>query len=219
MPMPRRGLYGITDAHLCPESHEEQVRELIRGGAAIVQMRDKAMSDGEFRVVAGRCQTLCRWLEVPFIVNDRLEVAAAIGADGIHVGQSDTSVEEVRRRLGPRAIVGLSVSTSDQLDRALALPVDYIAISPVFSTSTKRDADPPVTLAAAKSMAARIVAAGRAVAVIGGINDENLSDVLEAMPVSLVCIISAILDPTKQPGSIARRARRFANLIDKTPAP
>ncbi|MEO8377813.1 MAG: thiamine phosphate synthase, partial [Candidatus Sumerlaeota bacterium] len=127
-------LYCITDARLSGLSHQEQVAQMIAGGARIVQLRDKEMTDADFDITARDCQKLCRAAGAIFVVNDRAEIAAAISADGLHLGQDDFSPIAARRIVGNEMVVGTSTHNREQFLRALQEPVDYIAVGPVFGT-------------------------------------------------------------------------------------
>ena len=140
MPFPPQGLYCITDAHVLPRrSHLEQARLCVAGGCAVLQLREKdpAVDRDALLEQAGAMADLCRRAGVVFVVNDDVELALRCGADGVHVGQDDLSVHEARRLLGPRAIVGLSTHTRDQVLKSRDLPVDYIGFGPVFPTASK----------------------------------------------------------------------------------
>ena len=133
-------LYLVTDRGLSlGRPLEEIVSEAVAGGATIVQLREKDISTGEFIALALKLLTLLKPLGIPLIINDRVDVALAVDAHGVHIGQSDISYEDARRLLGPDKIIGLSVESFEDIEVANTLDVDYIGISPVYGTPTKSD--------------------------------------------------------------------------------
>jgi len=135
-----QGLYLVTDRDLCGgRALTEVVLAAVRGGARCVQLREKALSTRAFVAEALAVRDLLAPLRVPLIINDRLDVALAVGADGVHIGQDDMPYALARRLLGPRAIIGVSVETWEDVERAQGLDCDYLGVSPVFATPTKTD--------------------------------------------------------------------------------
>ncbi|HOG15782.1 MAG TPA: thiamine phosphate synthase [Syntrophales bacterium] len=135
-----QGLYFVTDRDLCGRrTVEEVVLAAVRGGARFVQLREKNLSTRLFVEEALRIREGLRPFSVPLIINDRIDVALAAGADGVHVGQDDMPYEIARRLMGPGAIIGLSVEKWEDVVRAQDLDVDYLGVSPVFDTPTKTD--------------------------------------------------------------------------------
>jgi len=168
-------LYLVTDRRLAgARPLPDLVAAAIRGGVTAVQLREKDCATREFVELARALKALLAPLAVPLIVNDRVDVALAAGADGVHVGQSDMDCGDVRRILGPTAAIGLSVETMEQ---ALNAPpeADYLGAGPIFATPTKIDAAPAWGLAA---LAALRRASSRTVVAIGGIHRENASAVI-----------------------------------------
>jgi thiamine-phosphate pyrophosphorylase len=138
------GLYFVTDRGLCGKKPlAEVVLHAIRGGASCVQLREKDVSTRFFVEEALRIKALMAPFHIPLIINDRLDVALAIGADGVHVGQEDMPYQTARRLMGPKAIIGLSVETWEDVERAESLDCDYLGVSPVFATPTKTDTKEP----------------------------------------------------------------------------
>jgi thiamine-phosphate pyrophosphorylase len=149
----------------------------VRGGATVLQFRDKTMPDDEFASTASRILSIARKSGVPLIVNDRVEIAAAIGADGVHVGRSDAAVGDIRRSLPPGMIVGASATCYDEAIAARDAGADYLGAGPIFSTASKADAATPLGL----SELARICRDAKLpVVAIGGINVGNLKSIVEA---------------------------------------
>jgi thiamine-phosphate pyrophosphorylase len=183
-------LYLVTDSCLCGErSLEDVVLAAVRGGASLVQFREKTAATRDFVAQAVRLKKLLAPFQVPLIVNDRVDVALAAGADGVHVGQNDLHPAEARRILGPRAIIGLSVETLAQAGEAESFDVDYIAAGPVFMTPTKKDAGSPWGIEGLKN-ARRQTA--RPLIAIGGISISNVTDVV-VTGIDGVAVVSAIM--------------------------
>jgi thiamine-phosphate pyrophosphorylase len=184
-----KGLYFVTDRGLCGEKPlADVVLQAVRGGATCVQLREKEVTTRFFVEEALRIKALLAPLRVPLIINDRLDVALAAGADGVHVGQEDMPYEIARKLMGPKAIVGLSVETWEDVERAQKLDVDYLGVSPIFATPTKTDTKAPWGLQGL----ARIRAFSRHPLVgIGGINASNAEAVVMAGADS-VAVVSAI---------------------------
>ena len=135
-----KGVYLVTDGRLCgPRGVEATVAEGVRGGAAWVQLREKTATTRAFLETALRLKTLLTPLRVPLLINDRVDVALAAGAEGVHLGQNDMPPEHARQILGPDAVIGLSVETWSDVETAQDQDVDYLGVSPVYSTPTKTD--------------------------------------------------------------------------------
>jgi thiamine-phosphate pyrophosphorylase len=184
----------VTDSALCGARGLIAVVEAaVRGGATCVQLREKTLATRDFVERARALKALLAPLQVPLIVNDRLDVALACDADGVHVGQTDMPPGLVRRWL-PHALIGLSIETPAQLDSAELEPVDYYGISPVFSTATKTDTAPALGLAGLRTIRALT---RRPLVAIGGIDATNASAVLAAGAdgVAVVSAICAAPDP------------------------
>lgn len=139
-------IYPITDVRIAGRSHLDQVKLLIDNGAAFIQLREKDLSPKQFLADAIEAVDYAHRKNVKIIINDRVDIAKIAGADGVHLGQDDLPPEAARKLLGERAIIGFSTHSSEQALAALNLPVDYIAIGPVFSTLTKKDAETTVGL-------------------------------------------------------------------------
>jgi len=171
-------LYLVTDQALTRgRSLEDIVAAAVAGGVGCVQLREKALATGEFLARAVALKRLLAPVGVPLVINDRIDVALACGADGVHLGQSDLPPEEARRLLPPHVFIGWSVETPQDVRRAASLPVDYLGVSPVFATPTKTDTSPAWGLAGLRQ--ARAMTALPLVA-IGGIHCGNAAEVLRA---------------------------------------
>lgn len=135
-----RGLYLVTDRDLCGEKYlEDVVLESVKGGVSCVQLREKDISTRLFVSEAQRIKKLLEPYQIPLIINDRIDVALACGAEGVHIGQEDMPYAIARQLMGRKAIIGLSVETWEDVEESQRLDVDYIGVSPVFATLTKTD--------------------------------------------------------------------------------
>jgi thiamine-phosphate diphosphorylase len=185
-----KGIYVITDEQLVPgRSHVEIAKAALTGGAAIIQLRDKLASD-EYLIRVGRAiREMSSAVGALFIVNDRMEVALACDADGIHVGQSDPPPSQLRP-LFPKKIIGVSASTPEEAMRALADGADYIGVGPIFATSTKPDAGKPIGLQGLATIRAAVP--NLPIVAIGGINEHNIAEVAKA-GADAASVISAVV--------------------------
>lgn len=182
-------LYLVTDRPLSlGRPIEEIVIEAVAGGVTMVQLREKEAPTGEFVALAKSLKTLLAPLGVPLIINDRVDVALAADADGVHIGQSDMSYEDARRLLGGDKIIGLSVENFDDLAVANTLDVDYVGISPVYGTPTKSDTAEPFGLEGLRKAVAMSV---HPTVAIGGMNASTIGEVMAA-GTDGVAVVSAI---------------------------
>ena len=171
-------IYPITDVRLSGISHTEQVRRLVRGGARLIQLREKEQRVGEWVDDAREALAAAREAGAQLIINDRADLALAIGADGVHLGQDDLPPDEARKLLGPHAIIGLSTHSRKQAIAAVDSPVDYIGVGPIFATNTKTAAGPAVGLELLTTI--RKAVGDLKIVAIGGIGREDLIPVLSA---------------------------------------
>ena len=199
-------LYGITDARLSGLSHAEQLARLAAGGATLIQLREKHLPSGAFYQEAEAALLVARELGVKVIINDRVDIALALHACGVHLGQDDIPPEAARKLLDPTAIIGLSVHNAKQAKEAMGLPIDYLAAGPIFRTSSKDNPDPVLGLDGLRDIR-RAVGTIPLVA-IGGINLENACAVFEA-GANAIAIISALLS---KPADIEDTTRSFLAL-------
>ena len=183
-------VYPITDTTLSGLSHCEQVKRLIAGGAALIQLRDKRASSRGFYSDAQAALQIARSAGVKLIINDRVDIALALRADGVHLGQEDMPVDAARRILGDQAVIGFSTHNLEQVREALRLPIDYLAFGPIFPTTSKRNPDPVAGLNHLKRVCETVLP--MPVVAIGGINRSNAADVLNA-GARAVAVISAVL--------------------------
>jgi len=210
MPFEITKLYPITDRRLSGLSHAEQVARLVEGGATFVQLREKHLSPREFYREAEEALRVARARGAKLIINDRADIALALGADGVHLGQDDMPPEAARALLGGGAVVGCSTHSVEQAIAAARLPLDYVAVGPIFETKSKERPDPVVGLEGLRRVREAVGDSVRLVA-IGGVTRELAPSVLAAGADS-VAVISALLSP-EDPSEITRLTRRFlANL-------
>jgi len=171
-------LYLVTDQQaLRGRSLTDVVQQAVQGGVTCVQLREKTANTRDFVALALALQTLLKPLGVPLVINDRIDVALACGAQGVHLGQSDMPVALARQLLPPEVFIGLSVENLDDVRRAAGLPVDHLGVSPVFATATKTDTAPPWGLSGLQQL--RGITDLPLVA-IGGIHLGNAAAVLQA---------------------------------------
>ena len=170
------------------------VAAAVQGGVTCVQLREKQLNSRDFFAQAMALKTVLRPLGIPLIINDRIDIALACGAEGVHLGQSDLPVEEARRLLPPEVFIGWSVETMSDVARSAALPVDYLGVSPIFATPTKTDTSAPWGLDGLCSVRN---ASTLPLVAIGGIHAGNAREVLHsgADGLAVVSAICAAPDP------------------------
>jgi thiamine-phosphate pyrophosphorylase len=199
-------IYPVTDARLSGLSHAEQVRRLSAGGATFVQLREKHLGPREFCREAEEALLVARSRGVRLIINDRVDIALALSADGVHLGQHDLPPAAARELLGERALIGFSTHNVEQAREAARLPVDYLAIGPIFHTTSKENPDPVVGLDGLRRV--RQAVGSVPLVAIGGIRLEHVRDVLRAGADS-VALISLLLS---EPAEIESRMRDVLTL-------
>jgi thiamine-phosphate pyrophosphorylase len=207
MDLPR--LYLITDVNLSGLDHAEQVSRMVAGGASFIQLREKSLSPAEFFVQARRAIAVARQGGARIIINDRVDIALAVDADGVHLGQDDLPPVAARSVLGPEKKIGFSTHNYAQAMEAASFPVDYIAVGPIFATSSKYNPDPVVGLKELEQIRAAMPRQIPIVA-IGGINFENVADVIRAGADS-VAVISAIV---KGGATIKQRTAEILDFLE-----
>lgn len=198
-------LYPITDTRISGMSHAHQVERLAEGGATFIQLREKNASPRDFYRAALEAIQVARQLGVRIIINDRVDIAMAVGADGVHLGQDDLPPEKARALLGENKIIGFSTHTLKQALAANSTPVDYIAIGPAFQTSTKEKPDPTVGLEGISEVRRNI---SKPLVAIGGITLERAKSVIEAGADSV-----AVISDLYSTEDIALRARKYFRLL------
>ena len=191
-------LYLVTDPHLCASfGLLNTVSAAIKGGITMIQMRDKEASTKERIEIGRELKKILKHTEIPLIVNDDIEAAVAIGADGIHVGQSDERTIEVRNKIGKEKIVGLSCETTQDARDADPALVDYIGISPVFPTKTKLDFNSHIGLDGISDI---VNATSLPSVAIGGLKREHCSEIFirGCKGMAVVSAICGKEDPCKE---------------------
>lgn len=182
-------LYLVTDRGLCKGDFLETINQAVKGGVTIVQLREKDCSTRDFIELAKQVKEILKPYNVPLIINDRIDVAMAIDAEGVHLGQSDMPHLIARELLGSHKIIGISVENLEEAKECNKIDADYIAISPIFSTPTKGDTAPEFGLQGAKDV---VEITEHKVVAIGGINTSNLKDVMQT-GIDGVAVVSAIV--------------------------
>jgi thiamine-phosphate pyrophosphorylase len=203
-------LYAVTDrAWVGKQTLYEQVEAALKGGVTCVQLREKELDEVAFLQEAKDICALCRRYNVPFIINDNVEIAIACGADGIHVGQEDMAAGKVRRRVGDSMILGISVHTVEEARQAVQDGADYLGLGAVFPTSTKMD----VEQMSSETLQTICNAVDVPIVAIGGINRDNLLK-LAGSGVDGVALVSAIFS-AEDIESICRKLRTLSERMVK----
>ncbi len=204
-------LYPVTCQALSKgRSNLDVLDALIEGGARVVQLREKELSDREFFELARIFRQRTEQAGMTLIINDRVDVCRAVEADGVHLGQDDFPLREARRLLGPNTIIGVSTHRVEQALRAVEEGADYINVGPIFETQTKQHSGPPVGLDLFREIR-RLV--NIPITVMGGIKLENLDQVLEA-GARRIAVVSAVVGAD----DIAATVRQFRRRILKADA-
>jgi thiamine-phosphate pyrophosphorylase len=188
-------VYALTDVRLSGLSHADQVELLSAGGATLIQLREKEMSPREFYEQAKAAVDVAVRRGVQLIINDRVDVALAVGAHGVHLGQDDMPPEAARKLLGPKAVIGYSTHNIEQAIAATKLPIDYLAIGPIFTTTTKSDTAPVLGLEGLQTV--RQAIGTFPLVAIGGITQANAREVIAAGADSVAVISALLSDPTR----------------------
>ncbi len=204
-------LYLCTDRGLMStDTVEEAVRQAALGGVTMVQLREKDCSAKEFYETALCVKKITDQFQIPLIINDRVDIALAVGADGVHVGQSDLPASEARRLLGPDKIVGVSARNVEQAKKAAADGADYLGVGAMFATGTKQDAK--VT---SREELCRIRAAVELpIVAIGGIKKDNILQ-LEGTGINGVAVVSAIIAAPDIKAAATELAERVKELREQ----
>lgn len=183
-------LYIITDQRISHgKSHLEVAEAALAGGATVIQFRDKEMEDSEAIEVCRKIYELTKKKGIPFIVNDRVEVARIVQADGVHLGQEDQSLDFARKILNQNQIIGISVETAEQAIEAEKEGADYLGVGPIYPTATKLDAGRALGVTRLKEIKEAV---NIPVIAIGGIDEDNLEEVLRA-GADGIAVISAVV--------------------------
>lgn len=204
-------LYAVTDRHwLNGETLYSQVEKVLKGGATFIQLREKNLDEEHFLEEAKEIQKLCREYHVPFVINDNVEIAAAIDADGVHVGQSDMEAGDVRAKLGPDKIIGVSAQTVEQAIEAEKRGADYLGVGAVFPTGSKDDAievGKETLKAICKAVSIPVIA-------IGGIGAHNVGELAES-GICGIAVISALFAQPDIEAATKELRRRTEQMLAK----
>ncbi len=201
-------LYPVTCQKLSRGRSDLEVLEaLIAGGARAVQLRDKELTKGAFYRLAKDFRERTAQADMTLIINDHVDVCRAVQADGVHLGQDDFPVREARRLLGPLTVIGVSTHTLEQALRAVDDGADYINVGPIFATQTKEHSGPPVGLELFQQVRQRVKIP---ITVMGGINPDNLDQVLEA-GADRIAVVSAVVGAD----DIAATVREFRRRVHR----
>jgi thiamine-phosphate pyrophosphorylase len=205
---PDYSLYLVTDRGLAKGKSTLDILEAaVEGGVTCVQIREKEGSIREFLTEALAVRNLLKRFGIPLIINDRLDVALAVNADGVHLGQTDMPLQAARRIVGKSMLIGISAESIEDAVKAQKGGADYVSVSPVFSTPTKTDTAPPLGLEGLRKIRTTVKAP---LVGIGGINSENVESVIQS-GADGVAVVSAIVcaDNPKE------AARRLKHLIER----
>lgn len=204
-------LYGVTDrSWLGARTLYEQVEAAIKGGATIIQLREKKMPEEEFLQEARELKMLCNAYKIPFIINDNISVALAMDADGVHLGQGDMELKQAREILGPDKIIGVSAHNVEEAVQAEKNGADYLGAGAVFSTASKTD----VTSLSMETLKEICEAVSIPVVAIGGISEENM-DQLKGTGISGVAVISALFAQADVCQAATRLCEKLSYIIEK----
>jgi thiamine-phosphate pyrophosphorylase len=198
-----RGYYFITDTGLSRGGNVSDIRNALAAKVRIVQYRAKEVSTRTMQAEAAELRNLCQG--AIFLVNDRVDVALAVGADGVHLGQEDLPYETARRLLGPEKIIGITVSTLEEALTAARQGADYLGVSPIFCTRTKLDAGPPTGLALLREIRNVV---SLPLAAVGGITLMNAAEVIAA-GADMICAISEVVAHP----NVCARVEKFQKLF------
>ena len=201
-------MYFITDStNYSEEEFLYRVEQALMGGITLLQLREKDKSTREYMDLAEKVHTLTKKYNVPLIIDDRVDVALAIDAEGVHVGQSDMPVSVARKLMGDDKIVGATTKTVEQAVEAYAQGADYLGVGAIYPTTTKVK----TVLTSTETLGNICSAVPIPVNAIGGLNKDNI-DVLKGIPIAGICVVSAIMkadDPKQATTKLKARAKEL----------
>jgi thiamine-phosphate pyrophosphorylase len=200
-----KGFYFITDSGLSRKGIVSDVRNAIKAGVRVVQYRQKCKSSREMLIEAIRLRRICK--NVTFLVNDRIDIALASGADGVHLGQDDLSLPVARKLLGKNKIIGVTVHSLKEAFFAQKQGADYLGVSPIFPTKTKSDAGKPVGIKELKEISKKVKIP---IVALGGISLKNAGQAVRSGADS-ICAISAVLGKPDVYGEILKFRKAFVD--------
>ena len=202
------GLYFITDSTgFSEEEFLYRIEEALKGGATILQLREKDKTTREYMALAEKVHTITKKYNVPLIIDDRVDVALSVDAEGVHVGQSDMPVSMARKLMGEDKIVGATAKTVEQAVEAYAQGADYLGVGAIYPTTTKVK----TVLTSTETLGNICSAVPIPVNAIGGLNKDNI-DVLKGIPIAGICVVSAIMkadDPKQAAVELQARAKEL----------
>ena len=201
-------MYFITDStNYSEEEFLYRVEQALMGGITLLQLREKDKSTREYMDLAEKVHTLTKKYNVPLIIDDRVDVALAIDAEGVHVGQSDMPVSIARKLMGDDKIVGATTKTVEQAVEAYAQGADYLGVGAIYQTTTKVK----TVLTSTETLGNICSAVPIPVNAIGGLNKDNI-DVIKGIPIAGICVVSAIMkadDPKQAAIQLKARAKEL----------
>jgi thiamine-phosphate pyrophosphorylase len=200
-----KGYYFVSDSMLTAAGMLEDVRSAVKAGTQLIQYREKKTDTANMYKKACEIKALCREGNSKVIINDRIDIALAVDADGVHIGQSDMPYDVARKLLGDDKIIGVTVHNVAEAVEAERRGADYLGVSPIFITNTKMDAGIPCGLSTLKKIRQEC---SIPIAAIGGISAENVDEVIEA-GADMICMISAVIQSTNVQNEIIQIQRRF----------
>jgi len=199
-----KGYYFITDSLLSRAGNESDIKSALACGITAIQYRRKGCSTKEMFDEASRLRQLIK--SALYIINDRLDIALSVGADGLHLGHDDMPYAAARKLLGKKKIIGLTVHTLKEAEEAQSLGADYVGVSPVFTTKTKKDAGKPIGIELLAQLRKRLVVP---IVAIGGLNLSNAKSVIRA-GADCICAISAVVTQPDVKKEIQKYQRLFS---------
>jgi thiamine-phosphate pyrophosphorylase len=205
-----RGFYFVSDSSLSHSGVIADVRAAVDAGVAMVQYRDKRAETRQLYNEARLIKEICSVAGTRLIINDRIDIALAVDADGVHIGQDDMPYEAARRLLGPSRMIGVTVHNVEEAVEAEKRGADYLGVSPIFATGTKIDAGAPC---GTETLTAISRACRLPLAAIGGIDLDNVDEVIAA-GADMVCAISAVVNRSDVRAEIIKFSRKFQHDTD-----
>ncbi len=199
-----KGYYFITDSNLSLAGIVSDTRKAVEAGAQVVQYREKSAETGILYGEALALKEICAG-RATLIINDRIDIALAVDADGTHIGQGDMPYEAARRLLGPGKIIGVTVHNLEEAIEAARLGADYLGVSPIFATGTKQDAGTPCGIDMLRDIRRAV---SLPLVAIGGIDLSNVEAVIDA-GADMVCAISAVVAKSDVAAEVLRFQRKF----------
>lgn len=204
-------LYFITDSNgFTEEEFLRRTEEALKGGATLIQIREKDTSTREYMALAEKVHEITKKYNVPLIINDRIDVAMAIGAEGVHVGQSDMPVQIARKILGDDVIIGATAKTVEQALEAYEQGADYLGVGAIYPTATKAK----TLLTSTETLDAICNTVPVLVCAIGGLNKENI-DVLKGIDIDGICVVSAIMRAEDPKAAAEELKKAVIDLLQK----